>query len=160
MRNYKNSIYALACLSFTMIIGAGVFEHLVLWPKAYEAMPKSLTMFQGDYALNPGNFWMLIHPITLLLFTVNLIVFWKTSRRKTIAIVFGSYFIILVITNLYFVPELMDLTGTPMADSVDPALVARGKLWMNLSLIRICTLIILAILLYLGLTKPIDKQNT
>lgn len=159
MNTYKDFIYALVCLSFSIIVGAAVFEHLSVWPQAYEAMPKSLTMFQGEYALNAGNFWGKIHPITLLLFVINLILLWKSARRKHILIVFISYFIILVITNFYFVPELLELIGTEISDTVDEALVKRGRLWINLSLIRTVIITVLAVILYLGLTKPATRQH-
>ncbi|MCB0445987.1 MAG: hypothetical protein KDD03_00460, partial [Gelidibacter sp.] len=73
MRNYKNIIYAIACLSFSIIIGAAFFEHLAVWPQAYAAPPASLGMFQGDYGLNAGAFWIKIHPVTLILFIITLL---------------------------------------------------------------------------------------
>ncbi|KAA3625412.1 MAG: hypothetical protein DWP94_00750 [Flavobacterium sp.] len=159
MNNYKDIVYALVCLSFSIVVGAAVFEHLSVWPRAYVAIPKSLTMFQGEYGLNAANFWIKIHPITLLLFVVNLILFWKSDRRKNLLIVFISYFIILIITNLYFVPELIELTGTEMSNTVDESLVKRGGLWINLSLIRTLAIVVLAIVLSLGLTKPGTRKK-
>ncbi|MCB0446807.1 MAG: hypothetical protein KDD03_04730, partial [Gelidibacter sp.] len=62
------------------------------------------------------------------------------------------------VTNFYFVPELMDIIGTEFSTNVNADLQSRGSLWVTLSLIRTATLVVLAIILYLGLTKPVGKQ--
>ena len=61
--------------------------------------------------------------------------------------------LILVVTHIYFVPELMELTGTPFSDTVDPSLQDRGSLWINLSLIRAAILIVLSLNLLLTFAK-------
>ncbi len=111
-------------------------------------------MFQGEYALNAGAFWTKIHPVTLLLFITSLILFWKYKRRKNIVIAFLGYLVIMVVTFLYFVPELIAINTTTYAETIDASLVSRGQLWEQLSLLRLATLIVLAIILFLGLTKP------
>ena len=153
MKHFKEFIHALLCLSFSIIVGAGLYEHLALWPNAYSAPPKSLSMFQGDYGINAGAFWQMIHPITLLLFIITLIVFWKTRRRKYILYPFLGYIIVLVITAFYFVPELIDINTTTYDTSVDPELLQRASLWETLSIVRLISMAILAIILSLGLTK-------
>lgn len=154
-----NFFYSITCISFTIIIGAAFFEHLAVWPNAYTAPPASLSMFQGEYGLNAAGFWIKIHPLTLLLFIVTLIISWKTQRRKNVLIAFSGYFVILVITNLYFVPELMEITGTEFSNTVDENLVERGRLWRNLSLVRTFTLVVLALILFSGLTKPLSTRT-
>jgi hypothetical protein len=151
--NFKNILYALTCLSFSAIIGAAIYEHIALWPAAFAEPPRSLSVFQGPYRLNAAPFWQSIHPVTLLLFTITLIVSWRTQRRKFILIALAGYVLILAATFIYFVPELLDLTGTPYADTVDPSLQTRGSRWINLSLVRGGILIVLAINLLLGLTE-------
>jgi hypothetical protein len=150
---FRNILYAVTCLSFSAIIGAAIYEHTALWPAAFSELPKSLTVFQGSYRLNPAPFWQSIHPITLLLFAITLIFCWRTHRRKFILIALTGYVLILAATFIYFVPELLDLTGTPYTDTVDPSLQSRGSLWINLSLVRGGVLIVLAINLLLGLTE-------
>ena len=151
--NFKNILYALTCLSFSAIIGAAIYEHIALWPAAFSELPKSLTVFQGPYRLNAAPFWQSIHPVTLFLFVITLIVNWKTVRKRPILIALIGYVLILAATFIYFVPELLDLTGTPYADSVDTSLQFRGSRWITLSLVRGALLIVLALVLLLGLTK-------
>jgi hypothetical protein len=151
--NFKNFLYALTCLSFSVIIGAAIYEHIALWPAAFSEPPKSLSVFQGPYRLNAGAFWQSVHPVTLLLFVITLILNWRASRRKNVLIALVGYVFILIATFIYFVPELLELTGTPYSDTVDPSLQDRGSLWITLSLVRGGILIILAFNLLLGLTE-------
>ncbi len=151
--NFKNFLYALTCLSFSVIIGAAIYEHIALWPAAFSEPPKSLSVFQGPYRLNAGAFWQSVHPVTLLLFVITLILNWRASRRKNVLIALVGYVFILIATFIYFVPELLELTGMPYSDTVDPSLQDRGSLWITLSLVRGGILIILAFNLLLGLTE-------
>lgn len=151
--NFRNILYALACLSFSVIVGAAIYEHTALWPAAFSEPPKSLSVFQGPYRLNAAAFWMPVHPVTLLLLVITLVVSWKTKRRKHLLITMAGYVLILLATFSFFVPELLELTGTAYSDTVDPSLQARGSRWITLSLVRGGILIVLAINLLLGLTE-------
>lgn len=151
--NLQNLTYSLGCLAFTVIIGAAVYEHMAVWPGVFAAPPASLTMMQGEYGLNAAAFWSAIHPVTLLLFVLNLIWSCKSPRRKHLLIPLVGYVLLLAATAVYFVPELLDLTGTEYADRIDADLVARGTRWEYLSLVRLIVLIGLAFVLFLGLTK-------
>lgn len=145
--------YVLTCLSFTMIIGAGIYEHIAVWPRVYAAPPKSLSMFQGAYGLNAGTFWRAIHPITVLLLMITLIAWWKSPAKNYILVPFGMYILMLAATFAYFVPELINITGTPYADTIDDSLKSRGSLWITLSWIRAIIISAAAVILYSGLTK-------
>lgn len=157
--NFRNTLYALTCLSFAAIAGAAIYEHVALWPAAFSEPPRSLSVFQGPYRLNAAMFWMPVHPITLLLFVITLVVSWKTVRRKNILIAMGGYVIILLTTFLFFVPELIELTGTPYSDTIDESLQSRGSRWIALSLVRLAVLIVLAMILLLGLTKAENSRG-
>jgi hypothetical protein len=155
----KNVIYALTCLAFTITIGGATYEHLNVVPRWSAAPPVSLSMFQGEYGLNPALFWMVIHPVNLLLFIVTTVLFWKTDRRKNTITVFAAYIVILMITSIYFVPELISITTTPFSNTVDASLTQRAAQWELLSIVRLFVLIGLALYLFLGLTKPLKKTH-
>lgn len=150
-------MYALLCMAFSVIIGAAVFEHLAVWPQMYAAPPQSLTMIQGEYGLNGGRFWMIIHPVVLSLFIIVTILTWKTERRRNVWIPFAGYLLIMVVTTIYFVPELMAIGATPFNETIDAGLQQRGRLWINLSLLRLTVLVILGVYLYIGLTRASEK---
>ena len=149
----RNFIYSITCLAFAVIIGGAVYEHLNIVPKWAAAPPASLSMFQGEYGLKAEIFWKIIHPVTLLLFISSLIMHWRTARRRNISIVLVSYIAILVITSIYFVPELISIISTPYSSLPDADLIKRAKLWEALSLVRLGVLMILSVYLLNGLTK-------
>jgi hypothetical protein len=155
--DFKYIVYALASLSFSVVIGAAIYEHVAVVPQWSAAPPASLSMFQGKYGLNPAPFWMSIHPITLLLLIASIILFWKTGSRQHLLITSIGYVMILVLTFTFFVPELMAIIRTAWSEEVVPALVKRAKLWETLSLVRLAILIVLAIILFLGSTRPMVK---
>ena len=151
----KDIIYSISCLTFAIMIGGAVYEHLNVVPQWTAAPPVSLSMFQGEYGLKPELFWMSIHPVNIILFAATLIIHWKTKRRKNVLITLISYFIILIITSIYFVPELLSITSTTYASAPDSDLTKRAKLWEILSLARLGVLMVLSIILFTGLTKQL-----
>ncbi|HMR83530.1 MAG TPA: hypothetical protein PKE30_10375 [Niabella sp.] len=151
--NFENIIYALACLSFAVVVGAAIYEHIAVVPGWSAAPPASLSMFQGKYGLNPTPFWKAIHPVTLLLLAAAIILFWKTGSKAYLLITSVGYIIVLMITFAYFVPELIAITSTSYSENIDDFLTKRAKQWEVLSLVRLSFLIILAITAFLGLTK-------
>jgi hypothetical protein len=155
--DFKDIVYALACLSFSIIIGAAVFEHVAVVPRWSAAPPVSLSMFQGKYGLNAAPFWKSIHPVTLLLLIAAIILSWKTGRSLHLLITTIGYVLILITTFIWFVPQLLDITRSAWSENVDLSLVKRAKLWEIVSLVRLVILIVLSIILLLGLTKTTVK---
>lgn len=146
-------LYVLASISFVVVIGGAVYEHLAVVPVWASAVPASLTMFQGDYRLAAQNFWIPIHPVTLGLFAAATAFNWRTERRLNLLIPFAGYIAILLITFIYFVPELIALTGAPYAAVADAELTRRARTWETLSLVRLTALLGLAVVLLYGLSK-------
>jgi hypothetical protein len=154
----KDILYALTCLCFCIMIGGAVYEHLNVVPQWSAAPPASLSMFQGEYGLKPERFWMLIHPVNMVLFSLTLIFHWRTARQKTVLSVFSLYVAVLLITALYFVPELLSIVQTAYVQTVDADHVRRASLWETLSLVRLGVLLVMAVFLLLGLARsPIKK---
>jgi hypothetical protein len=149
----KDILYSISCLAFAIIIGGAVYEHLNVVPKWAAGPPASLSMFQGEYGLKPELFWMIIHPVNLLLFILTLILHWRSGRRKNIVTVLTSYIVILIITSIYFVPELISITTSSYSQTPNAELTKRASLWEALSIARLFALVVLAIILFTGLTK-------
>lgn len=156
--NIRNLIYALTALSFTIVIGGAIYEHLAVVPIWSAAPPRSLAMFQGEYGLHPEMFWKPIHPVTLALFVVTLILSWKSARRRNVLISFIGYVILLIVTATYFVPQLMAILRTTYTNTIDANLTERAATWEMLSLVRLAILIGLSLTLFLGLTKTSDPR--
>ncbi|MBO9155366.1 hypothetical protein ACFOTA_24355 [Chitinophaga sp. GCM10012297] len=151
--NFKNIVYAFASLSFAVVIGAAIYEHIAVVPRWSAAPPLSLSMFQGKYGLNPTPFWMAIHPVTLLLLGAAIILFWKTGGRPYLLVTSVGYVVILLITFAFFVPELIAITGSAMSGEANVSLTKRAGLWETLSLVRLSVLVVLSIILFLGLSR-------
>ena len=153
MRNLRLFLYILGSVSFITVIGGAVYEHLTSVPVWSSAVPASLAMFQGEYAITPFRFWIPAHPITLALLLIALVLNWRTEGRKFILLTLTGYALVLLATFLFFVPELLAITQSPFANTMDVALTNRAKLWESLSLIRLGAMLVLASTLLFGLTK-------
>lgn len=160
MRSVKTLLLIVASISFISVIGGSIYEHLAVVPQWSKSPPGSLTMFQGDYGLNAGKFWQIIHPLTLVLWIASLIANWKTKRRKYISISLGVYVVILIITANYFVPELLSIITTKFEATVNPELVSRAKLWEKLSIARLIVIIGAAGILLYSLTVSSEKYKS
>ena len=158
--NVKDLIHALAALAFSIVVGGAVYEHAVIVPRWSAGPPASLAMYQGPYGLTPEAFWQNIHPITLVLILITLGLSWKGPRRRYVLTNLIGYVVVMVTTFTYFVPELMAITGTPYADTIDPDLQARSATWEFLSLVRLVVIMALAVALMLGLSKPLRAGAT
>ena len=151
--NLKNLLYIVVCILFVVIIGGGIYEALAIWPNAFSALPKSLTAFQGEYGVNSVAFWAFIHPITILLFIVTIVLHWKSERKNYILLPFIVYAGLLITTAIYYVPELSDITATTISDTLDPSLQNRGNTWIFWNNVRAVIFLLSAGYLLMGLTK-------
>lgn len=149
----KTLLLILGSISFIIVIGGATYEHLAVVPVWSSAVPSSLSMFQGEYAIAAQKFWIPVHPVTLLLLLIALIANWKTKRRSYILTTLVGYIAVLVTTFVFFVPELMALTHTAYSATVDADLTSRANYWETLSLARLGFLILLAIILLFGLSR-------
>ena len=159
MRYLRILSYILASTSFITVIGGAVYEHLSSVPVWSSAVPASLAMFQGEYAITPFRFWMPIHPITVLLLLVAMVLNWKTERRKYILCTVAGYAAVLLVTFLFFVPELLAITQSTYSSTVDAALTNRAKTWESLSLVRLGGMLLLAVTLLFGLSRTDSSQK-
>ena len=148
----------IASISFIIVIGGATYEHLAVVPVWSAAAPASLTMFQGPHALRAQNFWIPIHPVTIVLLAAALLLNWKTERRKFILVTLSGYLSVLAVTAVYFVPELMSITQTTFSTAIDFELTRRANLWETLSLVRLVFLIGLAVTLLFGLSTHAERE--
>ena len=154
----RTLLLILGCISFITVIGGATYEHAAVVPVWTSAVPMSLHMFQGEYALAASNFWIPVHPITMLLLVTGLIANWRTDRRNYVLTAILGYAGVLAATFVYFVPELMSLVQSSYSATIDVDLTRRALTWQTLSLVRLGFIIVLAIVLLLGLSKPADSK--
>ena len=142
------------------MIGGAVYEHVAVVPVWTSAVPASLAMFQGEYAVAAWRFWIPVHPVTMSLLVAAMLLNWRTERRGFILVAVLGYAAVLAATFVFFVPELMALTQLSFGPVVDPELTRRAKNWETLSLVRLAVLITLAITLLFGLSRSAVARSS
>jgi uncharacterized membrane protein len=138
------------------VLGGVAYSHLVYFPVYLSALPDSAVLVNGTYGLNEAMFWMIIHPLLILSLILALILNWKSkSRRKLIVIGFAIYVVVLVISLIYFIPELEAFKHSPESSLSRAEWLARGQRWQKLSWLRGAVMYATFVLLLLALTKPV-----
>ena len=119
------------------LLGGVVYSHLVYFPVYLSALPDSAVLVNGPYALNEARFWLLIHPLAILSLVLSLALNWKIrARRKFVLMTLGIYLLAIVVTALYFVPELRAFQDSPNLNLSRAEWYARGQRWQYLSWVR------------------------
>jgi hypothetical protein len=119
------------------LLGGIAYSHLVYFPPYLSALPDSAVVVNGPYGLHEGIFWRTIHPLLILSLIVTLALNWRLrARRKLILISFAVYVLVIIISRIYFIPELIAFERSP-GSSLSPAeWLARGQRWQRLSWLR------------------------
>jgi hypothetical protein len=135
--NLRSISLMAAVFFYGILLGGVVYSHLVFFPPYLSGLPNSATLVNGPYALHDENFWRLIHPVTILALLLALVLNWKiTARRNLIAVPLTVYVLALIVTFIYFVPELRAFHASP-SSAVPPAeWFARGQRWQHFSWMR------------------------
>ena len=119
------------------LLGGIVYSHVVYFPVYLSDLPNSAVLVNGPYHLDDSRFWLTIHPLLILSFIVTLVLNWRLkSRRKLVLITFGVYIVIIVLTQIYFVSELMEFERSAQSNVSPAEWQARGQRWQVLSWIR------------------------
>ena len=159
MATFKRGTYSLflAIILWGTLLGGIAYSHLVYFPVYLSALPDSAVVVNGTYGLNEVPFWMIIHPLLILSLVVALVLNWKSRpRRKLILISFAVYIVVIVISQIYFIPELVAFQRSPESSLSPAEWLARGQRWQRLSWIRGAVCYAAFVPLLLALTKPAE----
>ena len=147
----------LAVILWGTLLGGIAYSHLVYFPVYLSALPDSAVVVNGPYGLHEAIFWMTIHPLLILTLIAALILNWKSkSRRKLILISFAVYIVVIVVSQIYFIPELVAFERSPQSGLSPPEWLARGQRWQRLSWIRGAIMYVAILPLLFALTKPVS----
>ena len=152
----------LAIILWGTLLGGIAYSHLVYFPVYLSALPDSAVVVNGPYGLHEAIFWMTIHPSLILTLIVTLTLNWKSRpRRKLILISVAIYIAVLVISQVYFIPELGAFERSPQSSLTPAEWLGRGQRWQRLSWIRgaVMYIGILPLLLALTKTASIPKES-
>ncbi len=149
-----------AIIFWGMLLGAIAYSHAAFIPIYLSDLPNSAVVVTGKYGLNEAPFWTTIHPLLILSLLVALSTNWKfKARRKLIALSSTIYISILIVTAVYFVPELMAFAKSPESNLPASEWLARGHRWHYLSLVRGAICFIAFVPLLVALTKHSDSSE-
>jgi hypothetical protein len=154
---FENVSLMLSVILWGTLLGGITYSHLVYFPPYLSALPDSAVVVNGPYGLREGKFWLTIHPLLILSLVMTLVLNWRLlERRKLILTSFAVYALVIVITQIYFLPELMAFERSP-GSSLPPAeWLARGQRWQWLSWVRGAVCYAAFVPLLLALAKPAD----
>jgi hypothetical protein len=131
----------LAIILWGTLLGGVAYSHLVYFPVYLSALPASAVVVNGPYGLNEAIFWMTIHPLLVVALLAALALNWRSGpRRKLIAVSFVVYALVLVVSALFFIPELGAFKHSPESALSPAEWLARGRRWQHLSWVRGATL--------------------
>lgn len=145
----------LSVILWGVLLGGVVYSHLVYFPVFLGSLPDSAILVNGPHALNEGRFWMTIHPLVILSLIASIVLNWRQRvRRKLILITFGLYIAVIVVTSLYFLPELFAFAESPRSNVSPADWLERGNRWQYFSWIRGAVLFICIVPLLFAMITP------
>ncbi len=143
------------------LLGGIAYSHIVFFPVYLSGLPDSTVLVNGRFGISDASFWFVIHPLLILSLIATLILNWRLKTRFFLILLsFAVYFVLLVITQLSFVPELRAFKDSALTNVPAAEWIVRGQRWQHLSWVRgaLCYLAFLP-LLY-ALTKPDTSMTT
>ena len=147
----------LAVIFWGTLLGGIAYSHLVYFPVYLSALPASAILVNGPYGLHESIFWMTVHPLLILSLIVALVINWKYKlRRKFILTSSVVYLLMLVVTQIYFLPELAAFAQSPQSNVSAAEWIARGQRWLTMSWIRGGVMYAGIVPLLFALTKPVS----
>ncbi|HEX8163176.1 MAG TPA: hypothetical protein VF538_15000 [Pyrinomonadaceae bacterium] len=127
----------LAIILWGTLLGGIAYSHLVYFPVYLSALPASAVVVNGTYGLEESVFWKLIHPLLVAALAAALALNWRAKRRrKLVALTFAVYAVVLVVSALFFIPELVAFKHSPESGLSPAEWLARGRRWQHLSWVR------------------------
>ena len=144
---------AIALVASAMLLGAGVYESVVVAPN-FQGAPASLEHARGFYhATNPGMFFRVISPAVQLFLLVALLWNWRRpGTRWRLAGALALAILADVITFRFHYPRNAILFGTPLTNS--PADLDRvGAEWATGNYVRIAVVLIMVVLVMASLIR-------
>ena len=158
---FSTVILMITIIVWGVLLGGIVYSHIVYFPPYLSNLPDSSVIVTGKYALHEENFWKLIHPVLILSLILAIIFNWKNrSRRKNILISFVVYAIVLIISSIYFIPELINFSKSASSPLPASEWMRRSANWFTYSIIRGTSLFVAIVPLFVALLKPAgDKRR-
>ena len=142
-----------------ILLGGVVYSHIVYFPVYLGGLPDSAVLVNGPHALDEGKFWMTVHPLVILSLITSTVINWRQpARRRLILLTFGAYILVIIVTSIYFLPELIAFADSPNSTISPAEWLARGNRWQYLSWIRGAVMFACIVPLLFALIKPVKRD--
>jgi hypothetical protein len=142
------------------LLGGIWYSNLIFMPVFLSALPDSAIVVNGPLGIHEETFWMMIHPLVVLSVIITLVLNWKVkTRRKLIGLSLAVYVPVLIITGLYFIPELMDFVNSANLPISREEWSVRADRWKMLSWVRGAFMLAGLVPLLVALTKPAESAE-
>lgn len=144
---------AIALVLAAMLLGAGVYESVVVAPN-FQGAPTSLEHARGFYhAANPGMFFRVLSPAVQLFLLLALVCNWKApSTRWNLAGAVALAILADVITFKFHYPRNATLFSAPLTSS--PADLDRvGAEWATGNYVRVALILTAVVLVVVSLIR-------
>ncbi|HEV7645321.1 MAG TPA: hypothetical protein VGO50_15360 [Pyrinomonadaceae bacterium] len=135
----------------SILVGAAVYETLVVWPANFGAPPQSvwtLSDFWRDHpSLRPDSgfhFWIFFTPTTGLLALVNVIFALRASGKYRMLLLLASVPVVILIsaTFVYYVPTLGVIWDSQELGLSGDLVAAKVNMWLMLNSVRAVILVV------------------
>jgi hypothetical protein len=159
-RNFGTFALMVAITLWGTLLGGIAYSHLVYFPAYLSDLPASAVLVNGPYGLNEAIFWVIIHPLLIISLVAALVLNWNsTARRKLIAVSFVVYVVVLLVSQFYFIPELVLFKHSPESTLTAADWLVRGRRWQRLSWLRGLTMYLAFVPLLFALTKGAGESR-
>jgi hypothetical protein len=154
-QNPSTIVLMIAVIVWATLLGGTAYSHLVFFPKFLSDLPASAVVVNGPYGLDDRVFWYLFHPLLIVSLIAALILNWKArARRNLILLSSVVYLVVLIVSQIYFVPEIVLFRSSPQSTVPASEWLARGRRWQVLSWVRGFIMYCAFVPLLFALKKP------
>ena len=150
----------LSVILWGTLLGGIAYSHLVYFPVFLSSLPESAAVVVGPFGLHEEVFWLTLHPALILSLLASLVLNWKSPRRRLIGLSAGVYAVVLIVSQLYFIPELIAFAGSQESEVAAAQWRARAGRWETLSWLRGAVCYAACVPLLLALTRPAPLTDT
>ena len=147
-------LLTLALVGLSLLLGAGLYESIVLAPNYERDIPRSLEQARGFFiSRTPAHFFRVVSPLTQVLLLGSAIAGWSQPRLRWTAV---TALVTLVLTDIityaFHYPRLRVMFGDPLPADVAPVRKA-ARQWAAGNWVRIFLLLLSFLMVLHGLIQ-------
>jgi uncharacterized membrane protein len=156
---FRTAALMASVIIFGTMFGGGIYAAAVYFPAYLSDLPNSAVVVTGKYGLHEGFFWVPIHLLAILSLIIALATNWKTARRRPLLIGAGLYVLTMVVTQLYFLPELSNFARSASSNISAADWLVRTRRWQLWNVVRGIVLFVMLVQFLLALSRSAEAVS-